>query len=530
MTDNASNSWEEFLRSLLGPQGAEEALQAMREAGLDPQAMGQAAQLPSDPAQLHGLLAQLQSMIFSSDDSAMREKLARDVAQQTAQSGEASAVMASQEAQYLQAMTAADLWLDAVTDVAPTSGPRDILTPVRWSEAVWERFNTLAEPVAEAMTQAMINAMNEQLGKLGGGEIPPELAQFFGGNNPFGGDGGQDAAAGRQGAGATGSPDADEHDSAGPFGGFPGSILRGITSTAFSAQLGQAVGTLAREVFGYLDIGLPLAGKGRMALLPHSVETFAADLDVPFPDVLHYLAVREAAAARLYSCVPWLEDHVLMLVRAYASHIRIDTDAINEAVHSIDPTDPDAIREAMGSGVFAMTTTPEQDALLAQLETILALIDGWVDTVSEQACRAHVPTVYALQEMLRRRRVTGGPAEHVFATLVGMRMRPARLREASELFRELEREHGVEARDAFFSHPDHLPQADGLADPQAWLQQRFGPHQPDAFDAGLEELLAGTLPFHEAARAHDEELREREGEAERGGSAESDDDGAQPPA
>lgn len=512
MTDNASNSWEEFLRSLLGPQGAEEALQAMREAGLDPQTMGQAAQLPTDPAQLHGILAQLQSMVFSSDDSAMREKLARDVAQQTAQSSEATAIMASQEAQYLQALTAADLWLDAVTDVAPASGPRDILTPVRWSEAVWERFNTLAEPVAEAMTQAMLTAMNEQLGKLGGGEIPPELAQFFGGDHPF--------------SNTTPNPSGTDHsgeDSTdGPFGGFPGSILRGITSTAFSAQLGQAVGTLAREVFGYLDIGLPLAGKGRMALLPHSVEAFAADLDVPFPDVLHYLAVREAAAARLYSSVPWLEDHVVMLVRAYAAHIRIDTDAINEAVHSIDPTDPDAIREAMGSGVFAMTTTPEQEALLAQLETILALIDGWVDTVSEQACRAHVTSVYALQEMLRRRRVTGGPAEHVFATLVGMRMRPARLREAGELFRQLEREHGVEARDAFFSHPDHLPQADDLADPQAWLQQRFGPHRRDAFDAGLEELLAGTLPFHEAARAHDEELRQRDGD--------DNDDGAQPSA
>lgn len=50
-------------------------------------------------------------------------------------------------------------------------------------------------------------------------------------------------------------------------------------------------------------------------------------------------------------------------------------------MRSIDPTDPAALQGALSSGVFAPQTTPEQQAVLARLETALALVEGWVDEV-----------------------------------------------------------------------------------------------------------------------------------------------------
>ena len=63
-------------------------------------------------------------------------------------------------------------------------------------------------------------------------------------------------------------------------------------------------------------------------------------------DVLLYLALREAAHQRLFAHVPWLRDHLISAVADYASGVEINTQAIEEQVRGIDPTNPASIQEA----------------------------------------------------------------------------------------------------------------------------------------------------------------------------------------
>ena len=71
-----------------------------------------------------------------------------------------------------------------------------------------------------------------------------------------------------------------------------------------------------------------------------------------------------------------------------------------------------------------------QQAALGRLETLLALIEGWVEVVVSAAVGDRLPGAAALDETLRRRRASGGPAEQTFATLVGLERRPRRVRPA----------------------------------------------------------------------------------------------------
>jgi uncharacterized protein (DUF2342 family) len=73
-----------------------------------------------------------------------------------------------------------------------------------------------------------------------------------------------------------------------------------------------------------------------------------------------------------------------------------------------------------------------------------------------------------LREAVRRRRATGGPAEQTFATLVGLELRPRRLREAARLWELLEEHRGIDGRDAVWGHPDLLPGPADLDDPDAF--------------------------------------------------------------
>lgn len=464
-------SWKEFLRSFLGEEGADEALRAMREAGLDPNALGQAAGIPVDPHQLSLMVTQMQAMMASAGDSAINEDMARDMSRQVARTDGDPTIMASQAAQYRNALQVADLWLDSVTDFDPPRGRRDVLSRAEWVDNTRDTLLDVASPVAQQMVDALIETLSGQLGE---GGLPEGLALP---GMPEGGD----------------------------IGGIASQMMSKMSAAVFGAQFGQAIGTLGTEVFGYCDIGFPLTDGGHVALVPKNVEAFAEDLEVPFDEVIQFLAVREAAAGRLYSAVPWLPSHIRAILRTYAEGIDIDMDAMTEAMSSVDPTDPDQIREAMSSGVFALQSTDEQRAALERLETALAVVEGWVDTVTEQATRAHLPHTNALQEMIRRRRATGGPAERVFATLVGLDLRPARLRDAAKLFAAVQRERGVEGRDGLWRHPDLMPTPQDLDEPDTFLARREAEQEAGSdFDASLAALLDGTLPYHDEARAHDD--------------------------
>jgi uncharacterized protein (DUF2342 family) len=94
-----------------------------------------------------------------------------------------------------------------------------------------------------------------------------------------------------------------------------------------------------------------------------------------------------------------------------------------------------------------------------------------------------------LSETLRRRRATGGPAEQTFATLVGLELRPRKLREAAVLWERLTQAVGADARDAVWQHPDLLPTAEDLDEPAAFIDRMIG-GDTSGIDAAFDQAIA----------------------------------------
>jgi putative hydrolase len=266
------------------------------------------------------------------------------------------------------------------------------------------------------------------------------------------------------------------------------SMMSQMGGMAFGSQLGQALGRLSREVVTSTDIGLPLGPKGVAAILPDALESFAAGLERPRSEILTFLAAREAAHHRLFSHVPWLASQLLGAVEAYAKGIKIDMTGIEELARDFNPaslSDPSAIENLLGQGVFEPKATSAQTQALERLETLLALIEGWVQVVVTAALGERIPGAAALGETLRRRRASGGPAEQTFATLVGLELRPRKMREAAALWERLTQAAGADARDAIWQHPDLLPSADDLDEPAGFIDRIIG-----GDTSGIDEAIA----------------------------------------
>ncbi len=147
----------------------------------------------------------------------------------------------------------------------------------------------------------------------------------------------------------------------------------------------------------------------------------------------------------------------------------------------------------MTNGSLIPPKTDEQLAALERLETTLALIEGWVDVVTAEAT-SRLPKADAVAETVRRRRATGGPAEQAFSTLVGLELRPRRLREAAAMWRTVTEAVGSAARDSLWQHPDLVPTSADIDDPAALVARleaaaRGETPEPDEFDMALEDLL-----------------------------------------
>jgi putative hydrolase len=387
--------------------------------------------------------------------SGVNWEITKDTARKTVASlGPDPTPSSAQQRAITEAVSIAEVWLDQATEF-----PRVSTTVAAWSRAEWIEntmavWRRLVEPVATHIADAMENALS------------------------FGG------------------------DEAGAIPGMAGMeqmlrpMLRTSGASMFGLQLGQGLGQLAAEVVGATDVGLPLSEPGHVALLPTNVAAFGEGLEQSSTDVTLYLALRECARQRLFASAGWLREQVLVLVEQYAAGITIDTSALEQAVGQIDPTNLEELSASLEGGLFEPRKTPEQLATLERLETMLALVEGWVDDVVTQATAQWMPAAAALAETVRRARATGGPAEATFATLVGLELRPRRMRDAANLWAAVREARGLDGRDAVWAHPDLVPTPADLDDPLGFVAGESAADEAtgDDFDAALAELLDQESP------------------------------------
>ncbi|TFD57430.1 zinc-dependent metalloprotease [Cryobacterium suzukii] len=414
------------------------------KSGIDPGQLANAAGLPNDPASVAALMQQLQGAM-NSKGTGVDWQIALTQGEQRAANGQLTATD-EQQTQLRQAFHIAALWLDDVISVAELTVEPRLMTRREWVTATMPLWTQLAEPVATSISDSLTRVFAEQ--------VPEEM----------------------QGMVANASQ-----------------LVRSIGGTLFAMQLGQVVGQLASEVVSGGDVGIPLLGEQQAALLPQNVADFGAGLDVPADQVQIYLAVREIAHARLFRHARWLRLHLTSAVTAYARGISIDSSRLEELAGNFDPSNPEDLRQAMVDGSLIQQKSESQISALSRLETMLALVEGWVDVVTARAS-IRLPKADAIAETVKRRRASGGPAESAFATLVGLELRPRRLREAAAMWQAVTDAVGSEARDALWSHPDLLPTEQDIDDPQQLIMRltsaaRGEPEVLDDVDQALEDLL-----------------------------------------
>ncbi len=333
-----------------------------------------------------------------------------------------------------------ELWLDEATALPASQARAKAWNAQDWLNETMPVWKRLVNPVADHMNRAQLETM------------PAEAREMMG-----------------------------------PMAG----MMNQMNAMQFGMKLGHALGDLAQQALTGTDFGLPVAPSGTAAILPRNVAETSKGLELPGQEVMVYIAAREAARQRLFTHVPWLVERIVAAVEEYAAGLEIDTSHLEELARNLnlEGGDPQQIQEAL-SNLQGEDLSPRVGSRNAtatsRLETLLALVEGWVDVVAGEALGDRIPSTPQLAEAWARRRATGGSAEQAFANVVGIELSAPKTREAAELWRRAGNAVGTERRDGVWEHPDFLPTAEQLDNPASFIDTLLD----DAPDTDLDDEFA----------------------------------------
>ncbi|MEJ6013623.1 zinc-dependent metalloprotease [Corynebacterium sp. H127] len=382
----------------------------------------------------------------SQSDEPVNYELAQRIAKQ--QIGKVAAVSQSDLTAVRESVRLADMWLDDATVLPTAEGTVTAWNAEQWLEATLPTWKRFVSPVAARMNEAQLEQLPEEARQM----VGPMLQ-----------------------------------------------MMNSMSGMNFGMQLGHALGDLAKQALTGSDFGLPVVPSGTLAVLPLQLTAMAKDLEVPSQEVMVYVCAREAARQRLFKHVPWLVERLVSSVEEYAAGLVIDTSHIEEAMRelNLESGDPSQIQDAMQrlqNLDLSPRITSRNSGATSRLETMLALVEGWVELVVTEAMGDRVPSTRAMNEAWRRRRATGGSAEKAFAKVVGIEFSAPKVAEAMELWRRVGIAVGTQRRDAIWDHPDFLPVAEDLENSAGFIDALLDEDENGEFDPiaeinALEEML-----------------------------------------
>ena len=115
-----------------------------------------------------------------------------------------------------------------------------------------------------------------------------------------------------------------------------------------------------------------------------------------------------------------------------------------------------------------MLITPPQQELAHQIESLMALLEGYTEWVMEQVGSELLPEFSKIREGLNRRKAERSSVERLLEGLLGIDLKPAQYRQGERFVRAVV---GADQLSKLWESPATLPTPAELGEPTKWLSR-----------------------------------------------------------
>ena len=277
---------------------------------------------------------------------------------------------------------------------------------------------------------------------------------------------GDDDAAGDHAAGAADDdPDADAGADKllGDLGRMVGPVLLGL-------QAGSMLGHLSRRALGQYDLPIPRPPSDELLVVPANLDVFAAEWSLAPDDLRLWVCLHEVTHHAVLAR-PHVRDRLEGLIADYVSSFEVDAGALEGMMGGFDPTDPERMQEAFADPevLLGALQTPAQQELLAAIETLTVVLEGFVDHIMDTVGRGLIGSYGMLSEAVRRRRVEASDGDRFVERLLGLQLGQAQYDRGAAFVRGVVERAGEEALSRLWLSPRELPTPAEVDAPGLWL-------------------------------------------------------------
>jgi putative hydrolase len=249
----------------------------------------------------------------------------------------------------------------------------------------------------------------------------------------------------------------------GDLGKMLGPVLLGM-------QSGFMLGHLSRRALGQYDLPLPRRPADQLLIVPANLDAFAEEWSLAPDDLRLWVCLQEVTLHAVLGR-PHVRARLEHLINEYVSRFEVDPEALEVSLGNLDPTDAAGLQRLLGSPetLLGAMRSPGQQETLSRIETLTAVISGYVDHVMDVTGRGLIGSYGQITEALRRRRVEATDGERFAARLLGLELARGQYERGASFIRGVVERAGDDGLARLWATERELPTTAEVDAPGLWL-------------------------------------------------------------
>ena len=258
-----------------------------------------------------------------------------------------------------------------------------------------------------------------------------------------------------------------------PSADFFGGLMKMLTPMMLGVTAGSMVGRLAQRAFGQYDLPIPRTASHQLLVVPSNLDRFAADWSLPIEDLRLWVCLSEVTTHSVLN-VPHVRARMTDLIREFVSSYQPDPRALEDRLGGFDLGDPQSMAGLQSAFadpevLLGATRSPTQDALVPQLDALVALVVGVTDHVMDSVGAKVLSSYGMLTEALRRRRVESDPSDGFVSRLLGLTLTREQVQRGATFVDGVVERSGPDGLARLWNSAAELPTPAEIDAPGLWL-------------------------------------------------------------
>jgi coenzyme F420 biosynthesis associated uncharacterized protein len=243
-----------------------------------------------------------------------------------------------------------------------------------------------------------------------------------------------------------------------------------VARVVLSVQVGVIMGYLSRNILGQFDLSLPEPEKGgRLYVVEPNVRRIDSELGLEPIEFRKWITLHEVTHSYEFHCNGWLRAYMMSSMQEYLNSIDwkgLARPDFFRRMREQNVQEDDALK---AGGLISMVSTPEQRAILARLQGVMSVLEGYSNHVMDQVGKELLASYETMKERFELRRENKGAAEKLFQRLIGINLKLQQYKLGERFVNAVVEAEGLEFMNRVWESAERMPTMDEINNPAAWI-------------------------------------------------------------